>query len=38
MNLNKKVANLSNDFGLALIALICIAILMIVNGQIASPF
>jgi hypothetical protein len=38
MKLNKKVASLSTQFGLALVALLGIAILMLVNGQISSIF
>ncbi len=38
MKLNKKVANFSTQFGVALLALVGIAILMVLNGQITSIF
>ena len=38
MKLNKKVASFSSHFGLTLVALVGIAILMLVNGQISSIF
>jgi len=38
MKLNKTVYKMSKDFGIALIALLCTAMLMMVNGQITLPF
>lgn len=38
MKLEKRIIKISNEFGVALLALIGISILMFINGQIPSLF